>query len=45
MKVNRPYMSFNEVQMSLRTIGVAVAVKAMIGTLGSILRIFPKFLI
>lgn len=30
--------------MSLRTIGVAVAVNANIGTLGNMSRNFPKFL-
>jgi len=43
--INHTYMRFNELQISLRTIGVAVAVNAMIGTLGSMLRNFPKFLI
>lgn len=37
-------MRFNESQISFLTIGVAVAVNAMIGTLGNRSRNFPKFL-
>jgi len=37
-------MRFSELQISERTIGVAVAVNAIIGTPGIISRNFPKFL-